>query len=143
MILKDAKILANVVKNYPFVPKGLFLESWLALLLPTYWAPSSYHLSDKPLQLDPCCCFSLSVMLHHTGLSSVDWIMRYKDLRFWDKLGKNCRFFITNNIKGSLHPLAKNLLIPVPSGKCSAPAESLPKKFYPLPLHNNFNVITQ
>ena len=55
-------------------------------------------------------------------------IMRYKDLRFWDKLSKNCRFFFTSKMKESLHPLAKNLLIPLTPEKISAPVDSPPKK---------------
>ena len=69
-------------------------------------------------------------------------IMRYKDLRFSDKFGKNCRFFFTSKMKESLHPLAKNLLIPLTSEKFSAPVDSPAPKFYPFPLHNNFNVMT-
>ena len=40
--------------------------------------------------------------------------MRYNVLKFWDKFEKNCRVFLTNGMKGSLHTLAKNLLIPFP-----------------------------
>ena len=40
--------------------------------------------------------------------------MRYNVLKFWDKFGKNCRVFLTSGMKGSLHTLAKNLLIPLP-----------------------------
>ena len=43
--------------------------------------------------------------------------MRYKVLKFWDKFGKNCRVFLTGRMKGSFHPLAKNLLIPLPTRK--------------------------
>ena len=71
--------------------------------------------------------------------------MRHKDLRVWGKLGKNCRFSFTSKMKESLYPPAENLLIPLPLGKVSAPVESPPPplKFYPFPLHNNFNVLTQ
>ena len=49
MILKVAKILANVVPNYPFAPKqNIFLESWLTSLL---LIPSSYSISNKSLEL--------------------------------------------------------------------------------------------
>ena len=60
-------------------------------------------------------------------------IMRYKDLRFSDKFGKNCRFFFTSKMKESLHPQAKNLLIPLTPEKISAPVDSLPQKNLPLP----------
>ena len=40
--------------------------------------------------------------------------MRYNVLKFWDKFGKNCMAFLTSGMKGSLHPLAKNLLTPLP-----------------------------
>ena len=68
--------------------------------------------------------------------------MRYKDLRFWDKLGKNCRFFFTSKMNKSLHPLAKKLLISLPPRKISTPVDSPQKNFYPFPLHNNSNVMT-
>ena len=47
--------------------------------------------------------------------------MRYKDLKFWDKLGKNHRIFFTSKMKESLQPQAKKLLIPLQPGKISAP----------------------
>ena len=39
--------------------------------------------------------------------------MRYNVLKFSDKFGKNCRVFLTSKMKGSLHTLAKNVLIPL------------------------------
>ena len=43
--------------------------------------------------------------------------MRYKVLKFWDKFGKNCRVLLTGGMKGSFHPLVKNLLISLPTRK--------------------------
>ena len=43
--------------------------------------------------------------------------MRYKVLKSWDKFGKNCRVFLTGAMKGGFHPLAKNLLITLLTGK--------------------------
>ena len=40
--------------------------------------------------------------------------MRYNVLKFWDRFCKNWRVFLTSGMKGSLHTLAKNLLIPLP-----------------------------
>ena len=38
-------------------------------------------------------------------------------MKLWDKFGKYYRVFLTSGIKGSLRPLAKNLLIPFPIRK--------------------------
>ena len=40
-----------------------------------------------------------------------------QSFKILDKFGKNCRVFLTGAMKGSFHPLAKNLLIPLPTGK--------------------------
>ena len=55
--------------------------------------------------------------------------MRNKDLTFWDKLGKHCRFFFTNKMRVSLNPLAKILLIPLAPGEISALVVCPHKKF--------------
>ena len=43
--------------------------------------------------------------------------MRYRVFKFWEKLEKNCRVFLTNRMEGSLHPLAKNFLFPLSTRK--------------------------
>ena len=37
--------------------------------------------------------------------------MRYRVLKFCDKLDKNCRVFLTGGMEESIHPLAKKWLI--------------------------------
>ena len=37
--------------------------------------------------------------------------MRYRILKVWDKMGKNCKVFLTNRVEEALHPLARNWLI--------------------------------
>ena len=69
--------------------------------------------------------------------------MRYKDLRFWDTLGKSCKIFLTSKIKENIQPLAKNLLIPLPPGKNSAPVDSTPRNSYLFTQLSTFNVMTQ
>ena len=67
--------------------------------------------------------------------------MSHRVFDFWDKLGKNTKN--TREIEGSLHPLGKNLLVPLRTRKISPPVDSSPKNVYSSPLHNNFHVITQ
>ena len=52
--------------------------------------------------------------------------MRYRVLNFWGKLGKKIRVFFTREMEGSLHPPAKNLLIPLPTRKLLLPVDSPP-----------------
>ena len=47
----------------------------------------------------------------------VEGVMRYQDFKFWEKLEKNCRIFLTNRMEGSLHPLAKNRSFPLSTRK--------------------------
>ena len=37
--------------------------------------------------------------------------MRYRILKVWDEMGKNCKVFLTNRVEEALHPLARNWLI--------------------------------
>ena len=58
--------------------------------------------------------------------------MRYRVLKFWNELGKNCRVFPTNRLKESLHLLAKNWRIHLPTRKkIYASRLSPPPNFYP------------
>ena len=36
--------------------------------------------------------------------------MRYRVLKVWDEMGKNCKIFLTNRMEEILHPLARNWL---------------------------------
>ena len=65
--------------------------------------------------------------------------MKYRVLKFWKKLGKNCRVFLTSAMEGSLHPTTKILLITLPTRKNFCCQQTLFLKFLSLLLlHNNF-----
>ena len=56
--------------------------------------------------------------------------MRYRVFKFGDILGKNYRVFITNRMEGSLHSLAKNWLIYLPTRKKFDASRLSTKKIY-------------
>ena len=68
--------------------------------------------------------------------------MRYRVLKFWDEFGKNCSIFVTNRLEESLHPLAKNWRIRLPTRKKFDAGRLSPQKNLSLSLHNNFHAIT-
>ena len=91
-------------------PNG-FWENWRLLLLPIYYVKNR----------------------------SIKRIMRYRVLKCREKLGKNCRVFLTIRMEGSFHPLAKNLLIILPTRKKFCRQQTSPfTVLSPLPLHKNF-----
>ena len=66
--------------------------------------------------------------------------MRYRALKFWVELGKNCRIFLTNRLEESLHPLAKNWWTYLPTKKKFDDSRLSPEKLY-LPHYITISVL--